>query len=105
MSAAGLNWFESIIPIAILLFCLGLGWNMSFVAATTQLADLSSASERGKLLGFNDFVAGTAGSIFVIVGGIALDGLGVAALALGAGAIALLPIPFLLLRRPATATG
>jgi MFS family permease len=98
ISAAGLNWFESIVPIAILLFGLGLGWNISFVAATTQLADLSTAAERGKLLGFNDFVAGVAGAVFVIVGGVALDGFGVAFLALGAGLVALLPIPFLLLR-------
>ena len=97
VSAAGLNWFEGIVPIAILLFGLGLGWNMSFVAATTQLADLSTAAERGKLLGFNDFVAGVAGAVFVIVGGVALDGFGVAFLALGASVVALLPIPFLLI--------
>ncbi len=97
-SAAGLNWLESIVPIAILLFGLGLGWNISFVAATTQLADISTAAERGKLLGFNDFVAGAAGSLFVIVGGVALDGFGVSVLALGAGLIAIAPIPFLLMR-------
>jgi MFS family permease len=103
MSAAGLNWFDDIVSIAILLFSLGLGWNISFVAATTQLADLSSAAERGKLLGFNDFVAGMAGAVFVIAGGVALDGFGVAFLALGAGLVALLPIPFLLFRsRPST---
>ena len=98
ISAAGLNWVDAIIPTAILLFGLGLGWNMSFVAATTQLADLSTAAERGKLLGFNDFVAGVAGAVFVIAGGIALDTFGVPFLALGAAAVALLPIPFLLVR-------
>lgn len=99
MSAAGLNWAESIVPIAILLFGLGLGWNASFVAATTQLADLSSAAERGKLLGFNDFVAGVAASVFVIVGGFALDAFGVSVLALGAAAVALAPVPLILLKR------
>lgn len=95
-SAAGLTWLESIVPIALLLFGLGLGWNMSFVAATTQLADLSTAAERGKLLGFNDFFAGVAGSAFVIVGGYALNGYGVGVLAIGAGLVALAPIPFIL---------
>lgn len=95
-SAAGLTWLESIVPIAFLLFGLGLGWNMSFVAATTQLADLSTAAERGKLLGFNDFVAGVAGSAFVIIGGYALNGYGVGVLAIGAGLAALAPIPFIL---------
>jgi MFS family permease len=99
ISAAGLNWFESVVPIAILLFSLGLGWNISFVAATTQLADISTAAERGKLLGFNDFVAALMGSAFVIAGGIALDGFGVAFLALGAAAVAFAPIPFLLRRK------
>jgi MFS family permease len=98
VSAAGLNWLDSIIPIAVLLFGLGLGWNISFVAATTQLADISTAAERGKLLGFNDFVAGVAGSLFVIVGGFALNSFGVSVLALGAGLVALTPIPFLLMR-------
>ncbi|MEO5509565.1 MAG: MFS transporter [Longimicrobiales bacterium] len=95
-SAAGLTWLDSIVPIAILLFLLGLGWNASFVAATTQLVDLSTAAERGKLLGFNDFVAGAAGSVLVIVGGFALDTGGVAVLALGAGLVAFTPIPFIM---------
>ena len=107
LSAGGLNWAESIVPIAILLFGLGLGWNASFVAATTQLADLSSAAERGKLLGFNDFVAGVTASVFVIVGGFALDAHGVSVLALSAAAVALAPVPLILLKRQAAsqATG
>jgi MFS family permease len=95
-SAMGLTWFSGAVPIGVLLFGLGLGWNASFVAATTQLANLSSASERGKLLGFNDFVAGMSGAVLVIAGGFGLDVYGIPALGLGAGIIALLPIPFLL---------
>ncbi|MEO5568599.1 MAG: MFS transporter, partial [Gemmatimonadaceae bacterium] len=98
LSAAGLAWLESVVPIGILLFGLGLGWNASFVAATTQLADLTSAAERGKLLGFNDFVAGITGALLVIGGGFGLDAYGVSFLGLGAGLIAFLPIPFLLMR-------
>jgi MFS family permease len=96
VSAAGLTWLEAIVPIGILLFGLGLGWNVSFVAATTQLADLSTAAERGKLLGFNDFIAGLAASALVILGGVALDSYGVAALSLSAAIVAFVPIPFLL---------
>ena len=97
ISAAGLNWFDSIIATAVLLFGLGLGWNASFVAATTQLADISTAAERGKLLGFNDFVAGVTASVFLIGGGLALDARGLTVLALGAAIVAIAPIPFLLL--------
>src|SRR5689334_22522460 len=94
-SAAGLIFVDAVVPTAILLFGLGLGWNASFVAATTQLANLSTAAERGKLLGFNDFVAGMTGATLVIVGGMGLNAYGVPALSVGAGVIALLPIPFL----------
>lgn len=96
LSTAGLTWFESVVPLAILLFGLGLGWNFSFVAATSQLADLAAPMERGKLLGFNDFVAGLSGAVLVLLGGFVLDDFGVAALALGASAIALAPIVFIL---------
>ena len=36
------------------LFGLGLGWNLAFVAATTQLVTLAAPSERGRLIGFSD---------------------------------------------------
>ncbi|MEJ7760308.1 MAG: MFS transporter [Gemmatimonadaceae bacterium] len=97
VSTAGLTWSESVVPVAILLFGLGLGWNLSFVAATSQLADLASATERGKLLGFNDLLAGLSASVLVLLGGFVLDDYGVAALSLGASAIAVAPIVFILM--------
>jgi MFS family permease len=102
LSAIGLTWVQAVVPTAILLFGLGLGWNASFVAATTQLANLTTAAERGKLLGFNDFLAGMTGAALVIVGGLGLNVYGVPALSVGAGLIALIPIPFLV-RGPAVA--
>ena len=66
-----------------LLFGLGLGWNLSFVAATAQLADLTRPVERGKLLGFNDLLSGFLGASLALLGGFALEPLGVVALALG----------------------
>ena len=59
-STIGLLWVESVVATAVLLFGLGVGWNLSFVAATAQLADLTSAAERGRLLGFNDLLVGAA---------------------------------------------
>ena len=46
-STIGLLWVESVVATAMLLFGLGVGWNLSFVAATAQLADVTSAAERG----------------------------------------------------------
>jgi MFS family permease len=95
LSAIGLTWVQAVVPTAILLFGLGLGWNASFVAATTQLANLTSAAERGRLMGFNDFIAGITGATLVIAGGLGLNLYGVPAISVGAGVIALVPIPFL----------
>ena len=101
VSCAGLLAWESVVMTAVLLFGLGLGWNLSFVAATAELADKTAPAERGKLLGFNDLLAGLAGAALALAGGVALDVLGVAALAVGATLLALAPA-FLITRiRPA----
>ena len=61
------------------------------MAATAQLADRTIPAERGKVLGLNDLASGLTGAALVLIGGFALDALGVAALALGGLAIALAP--------------
>jgi MFS family permease len=95
-STIGLLWVESVVATAILLFGLGVGWNLSFVAATAQLADCTSPAERGKLLGFNDLLSALLGAGLALLGGYALDSIGVAALALGATAIVAAPVLWLL---------
>jgi MFS family permease len=94
VSCAGLLGFESVWATAVLLFGLGLGWNLSFVAATAQLADRTLASERGKLLGFADLLSGLVGASLALLGGFALEALGVAALAVGAAVLVAVPIAF-----------
>jgi len=101
ISCAGLTWATSVPTTALLLFGLGIGWNLSFVAATAQLADASLPAERGKLLGFSDLLSGLTAAALALLGGVALDVLGVAALALGATAIAVAPAIFLARIRPA----
>jgi MFS family permease len=97
VSCAGIQVFEGVWMTGVLLFGLGLGWNISFVAATAQLADRTSPAERGKVLGTNDLVAALGGAALALLGGLALDLLGVTALAFGAAALVLLPI-FLIYR-------
>ncbi len=103
-SCIGLVWFESVVGTAFLLFGLGLGWNISFVAATAQLADRAAAQERGKLLGFNDQISALSGAGLALLGGYALDTLGVVALAGGATVLVLLPLIRLLRREEAVGT-
>jgi MFS family permease len=91
ISCAALLGVASVPMTAVLLFGLGLGWNLSFVAATAQLADATQPSERGKLLGLNDLLAGLTGATLALIGGVALNVLGVAALAIGATLLAAAP--------------
>jgi MFS family permease len=100
----GLTWLSSVLDTGALLFFLGLGWSLSFVAATAQLADRAGAGERGKLLGFNDQISALTGAGLALLGGFALDTLGVAALSIGATVIVLLPLARLLRRDEAVAT-
>ena len=103
-SCIGLAWFESVVGSAILLFGLGVGWSLSFVAATASLADRAAPSERGKLLGFNDQISALTGAALALLGGYALDTLGVFALAIGATVLVLLPLIRLLRREEPVAT-
>jgi MFS family permease len=84
--------FDSVFATAVLLFGLGVGWNLSFVAATAQMVDRTSPAERGKLLGFNDLLSALFGASLALLGGYALDTVGVAALAIGATAIVAAPV-------------
>jgi MFS family permease len=103
VSAISLLWIESVPATAAALFGLGLGWNLSFVAATAVLADSTQPWERGKLLGFNDLLSGATGGALALLGGLALTAIGVAALAIGAAVLVLLPALWILrLPRPAT---
>jgi MFS family permease len=96
LSTIGLLWIESVAGTAFLLFGLGVGWNLSFVAATAQMVDATAPSERGRILGFNDFMSALLGAGLALLGGYALDSIGVAALALGATVIVAAPVLWLL---------
>jgi MFS family permease len=101
VSTFGLMFFDSVFASAVLLFGLGVGWNLSFVAATAQMVDLTNASERGRLVGFNDLLSALFGASLALLGGLALDAIGVAALAIGATAIVVAPVLWLIGHRTA----
>ena len=100
VSVISLLWVEGVTATAIALFGLGIGWNLSFVAATAQLADCATAAERGKLLGFNDLLAGITGAGLALLGGLALSAIGVAALAIGGTVLVVVPALWILARPP-----
>jgi MFS family permease len=103
LSTLGLAWFDSVAWMSASLFLLGLGWNVSYVAAASELADRALPSERGKLIGFSDLLSSLTGAALALLGGVAYSELGVAALAFGATAFVTLPALWILLRSAAGA--
>ena len=95
-STISLLWVTGVAASSVALFVLGLGWNLSFVAATAVLSDRAEPAERGKLLGFNDLLAGLTGAGLALLGGLALTVLGVAAVAIGGAALVAAPALWIL---------
>jgi MFS family permease len=104
LASISLLWIDSVPAMAAALFGLGIGWNLSFVAATAQLADATHPSERGRLLGFNDLLSGLTGAGLALIGGVALSTIGVAALAIGGMALVVGPALWILRRPTASPT-
>jgi MFS family permease len=96
VSTISLLWVTGVAASSVVLFALGLGWNLSYVAATAVLADSTAPWERGKLLGFNDLLAGLTGAGLALLGGLALTALGVASLAIGGAALVAAPALWIL---------
>ncbi len=94
LSCASLAWVTSIPATAVAMFGLGLGWSFSYVAATAQLSDATVPAERGRMLGFSDALSAGTGAVLALVGGLTLSAAGVAALGVGAAAIALAPVSY-----------
>jgi MFS family permease len=103
VSILGLVWFESVGWTSLSLFGLGLGWNFSYVAAASELADRALPAERGRLIGFSDLLSSFTGAALALLGGVAYSELGVEALALAGTAFVALPAAWILLQSAAGA--
>jgi MFS family permease len=91
VSNAALTWLGGVGGMSLALFGLGLGWNLSYVAATTELVALTTPQERGRIVGFADLCAAFVAAGLALLGGAVYTAAGVTALALGAAALAALP--------------
>jgi MFS family permease len=102
VSTVALGWIESVGAMSLSLFGLGIGWVFAFVGATSELADRSALSERGRLIGFSDLLSGFTGAALALVGGAVYTEIGVGAVAAGATVAVALPALFIALagRRP-----
>jgi len=76
LSNGGLAFLGSIAGMSLCLFGLGLGWCLAYIAATTELVDLTSAGERGRLVGVSDLLSSGSGAALALGGGVLYTGAG-----------------------------
>jgi MFS family permease len=90
-SNAALIWASGMTGMSLSLFGLGLGWSLSYVAATTELVARAGPSERGRLVGFSDMLSSFTGAALALGGGVIYTAGGSVPLAIFAAALAALP--------------
>lgn len=82
----------NVLPLAVSLFLLGLGWNFCFVGGSTLLSDQLSPAERARTQGFNDLLVGLAAAAASLSSGVIFDAAGYGVMVLIGAAVALLPV-------------
>jgi len=91
VSTAMLSWVVQIPGMSLSLFLLGLGWSISYVAASAELVTLARPVERGRLVGFTDLVAGLTAAGVALLGGVAYSEWGVVALSVATTVAVVVP--------------
>ena len=86
----------NVLPLAVSLFLLGLGWNFCFVGGSTLLADQLSPAERARTQGQNDLLVGLASATSVFSSGLIYDATSYTVISLMAGALSLIPLMMVL---------
>jgi MFS family permease len=96
----------NVLPLAVALFLLGLGWNFCFVGGSALLADQLSPLERSRTQGANDLLVGLASATGSLGSGIVFAASNYTVIAIVSGVLALIPLLMTLLwirRKPALA--
>jgi len=65
-----------VLPLAVSLFLLGLGWNFCYVGGSSLLADHLMPSERARAQGFNDLMIGLASAMGGLASGVVFSAVG-----------------------------
>lgn len=81
-----------VLPLAVALFLLGLGWNFCFVGGSALLADQLSPAERAHTQGFNDLLVGLASAIGSLGSGFVFAASSYTVISIVAGVISLVPL-------------
>ena len=81
-----------VLPLAVSLFLLGLGWNFCYVAGSALLADQLRPAERARTQGFSDMLVGAASAVASLASGLVFAAVGYTAMASVGAAVALIPL-------------
>jgi len=81
-----------VLPLAVSLFLLGLGWNFCFVGGSTLLADQLSPAERARTQGVNDLLVGLASATGSLSSGLVFAATSYAVITLFAAGLSLIPL-------------
>jgi MFS family permease len=81
-----------VLPLAVSLFLLGLGWNFCFVGGSTLLADQLSPAERARTQGVNDLLVGLASATSSLSSGLVFAATSYTVITLFAGSLSLIPL-------------
>jgi MFS family permease len=81
-----------VLPLAVSLFLLGLGWNFCFVGGSTLLADQLSPAERARTQGVNDLLVGLASATGSLGSGLVFAATSYTVITLLAGILSLIPL-------------
>lgn len=87
----------NVLPLAVALFLLGLGWNFCFVGGSALLADQLSPLERSRTQGANDLLVGLASATGSLGSGIIFAASNYTVIAIVSGVLALIPLLMTLL--------
>jgi MFS family permease len=82
----------NVVPLALALFLLGLGWNFCFVGGSALLSDQLSPLERSRTQGTNDLLVGLASAIGSLGSGFVFAASSYTVIAIAAGVVALIPL-------------
>jgi MFS family permease len=92
IASMGARLSPEVVPMAVALFLLGLGWNFCYVGGSTLLADQLSTAEQSRMQGFNDLLIGAASAVGSLGSGFVFAAVGFRAMGLIGAIVALLPL-------------
>jgi len=92
VSGIGATQSVAVLPMSLILFLLGLGWNLCYVGGSTLLSDRLSQAERARVQGINDSLLTGASAVGSLLSGVAFGQVGYPFIGITVATIGLIPL-------------